>query len=364
MELLKKYIFIPFTFLVISAGAQNQFTENAQLHLRGKYGFIIPHRSFMSHLLQGPTFAFELDYEKQTTGRKSWHKAYRYPFVGVTAFYYDYGNPDVLGQSMGILPYLNFHLVRKKTFGVNFRVGMGLSYTTEKFHSKNNYKNIAIGSHYNATIDFMLSVRKSWNRYTLTGGIEFMHHSNGATFLPNLGINAPTLNIGIGYQLSKEENTLSEPKIQKEISKKWNYQFLGIASVKQEYPIGTPHFGVAALGISGIRMFTLKSGLMLRLDAMYNNTHQRNITNHEKGNFSQIWQGGFSGNYYLSLERLKFLFGMGVYFKNTLNPDGFIYSRVGLQYQWPSGWVANLCIKSHYARADYAEFGIGYTILR
>lgn len=318
----------------------------------------------MSHLLQGPSIAFELDYEKQTTGKKSWHEAYRFPFIGVTAFYYDYGNPQVLGQSLGLLPYMNFHLIRKKTFGINFRVGMGLSYTTKKFDTKNNYKNIALGSHYNATIDFLLGMRKSWGRYTLTAGIEFMHHSNGATFLPNLGINTPTVNLGLGYRLSEEEHIKTEPENPVEQNKKWMFQVLGIASVKQEYPIGTPHFGVGAFGLSTIKMFTLKSGLMSRFDWMYNNAHQRNITDNSKSNFSQIWQAGISANYYLSLERLKFLFGVGTYIKNTLNPDGFIYSRLGLQYQWPSGWMANIAIKSHYARADYAEFGIGYTLMR
>lgn len=318
----------------------------------------------MSHLLQGPTLALELDYEKQTAGNKTWHESYNYPYWGVAGFYYDHGNPDVLGQTFGCLPYLNFHLVRRQSFEITLRTGIGLSYSTKKFDIDENHKNLAIGSHFNATIDFMIGVRKTWGRSTVTAGIEFMHHSNGAIYLPNLGINTPTLNLGYGYKLSKDENRHVKPKTPYLSSNKWAYQILGIASVKQEYPLGTAHYGVGSIGLSAIKMFTQKSGLMLRLDWIYNNAHQRNISSFSKSNFSQIWQSGVSANYYLAVDRLKILLGMGVYLKNSLNPDGYIYSRAGFQYQWSNGWVANLAIKSHYARADYVEFGIGYTLLR
>ena len=38
-----------------------------------------------------------------------------------------------------------------------------------------------------------------------------------------------------------------------------------------------------------------------------------------------------------------------------------MYHRVGLRYVFANGININLVLKSHWARADYVEYGIGYT---
>jgi hypothetical protein len=53
--------------------------------------------------------------------------------------------------------------------------------------------------------------------------------------------------------------------------------------------------------------------------------------------------------------------GMGAYVKDRYQPDGPLYHRIGMRYQFSNGITANLVLKSHWAKADYVEWGIGYT---
>jgi hypothetical protein len=58
---------------------------------------------------------------------------------------------------------------------------------------------------------------------------------------------------------------------------------------------------------------------------------------------------------------MNFILGMGVYLRDVYNPDGRLYHRIGMRYHATKHWSANLVLKSHWAKADYVEYGIGYT---
>ena len=55
---------------------------------------------------------------------------------------------------------------------------------------------------------------------------------------------------------------------------------------------------------------------------------------------------------------------MGIYLKDKYQPEDFLYHRVGMRYVFENGININLVLKSHWARADYTEFGIGYSFKR
>jgi hypothetical protein len=52
---------------------------------------------------------------------------------------------------------------------------------------------------------------------------------------------------------------------------------------------------------------------------------------------------------------------MGYYLRDKYKPEDFLYHRVGFRYYLKNGITVNCVLKSHWAKADYAEFGIGYT---
>jgi hypothetical protein len=74
-----------------------------------------------------------------------------------------------------------------------------------------------------------------------------------------------------------------------------------------------------------------------------------------------ILQIGAYIGYLLPLDRLHFVLGMGMYIKDKYQPEDFMYHRVGMRYYFPNGLNAQVVLKSHWARADYVEWGLGYT---
>jgi hypothetical protein len=74
-----------------------------------------------------------------------------------------------------------------------------------------------------------------------------------------------------------------------------------------------------------------------------------------------IFQMGVYAAYVLPLDHMQIVLGMGAYVKDRYQPDGPLYHRIGMRYQFDNGVTANLVLKSHWAKADYIEYGIGYT---
>ena len=52
---------------------------------------------------------------------------------------------------------------------------------------------------------------------------------------------------------------------------------------------------------------------------------------------------------------------MGAYFKDKYQPESTFYHRIGMRYYFKGGWHANLVLRSNFAKADFVEYGIGYT---
>ena len=51
---------------------------------------------------------------------------------------------------------------------------------------------------------------------------------------------------------------------------------------------------------------------------------------------------------------------MVLYLRDRYRPNGPLYHRIGFRYQLKNGLYGNVTLKSHWAKADYMELGIGY----
>jgi hypothetical protein len=64
------------------------------------------------------------------------------------------------------------------------------------------------------------------------------------------------------------------------------------------------------------------------------------------------------------MNHIHFVFGMGAYVRDWYKPNGPIYHRIGVRYQWFNGLFGHMAIKSHWAKADYLELGLGFVFNR
>ena len=136
----------------------------------------------------------------QTAGRQYWNQAMRYPQVGVLVSVTDLGNPSVLGQEFSLVPNLAYRFARFGKFNLMGFVGIGFALFNKPYDRIENPENKLIGSRLtNKTILGVMLEYQLHRVFDLTGGIEYLHYSNGHNQLPNVGINIPAIHLGIRY---------------------------------------------------------------------------------------------------------------------------------------------------------------------
>ncbi|PLW98787.1 MAG: hypothetical protein C0591_03660 [Marinilabiliales bacterium] len=121
----------------------------------------------------------------------SWSVFYNYPSVGISVTYSNFGKNDVFGNAYSVIPFIAISTSKKQAGNFYFKIGLGASYFTKFYNEDSNPYNLAIGS----TFTWAFESTLHYNIYVtpvtaLSIGGGFIHHSNGHTQLPNLGLNS------------------------------------------------------------------------------------------------------------------------------------------------------------------------------
>jgi len=71
--------------------------------------------------------------------------------------------------------------------------------------------------------------------------------------------------------------------------------------------------------------------------------------------------GVFTG-YQLRLNKLAVLGQVGYYVYSPYDELGNIYQRIGVRYDMLSRWYIQAALRTHFAKAEAIEFGLGFKI--
>jgi hypothetical protein len=330
------------------------------------YGFVISHHKSMQHLTAGHFPAFEINIGKQTNGEKQWQETYKNPIMGITFWYANLANPNVLGSAYALYPYLNFHLYQSNFFSLNYRFGTGVGYLTKKFDRLDNYKNIAIGSHVNVTINMFYEFKwLLFSKIYASGGIGLTHFSNGALKMPNLGINIPTINLGLAYRFNSSE------KIRKILdtnsyNKKHQIEIQTFLSggMKEISLAGNNKYGAFSLSTCFLKPLSIKRKIGIGLDFFWDFSNFRYLEQNgfEVKHSYEVIKPGIHIGHQLEFSKLSFVTQIGFYLYAKDNGDGPTYFRIALRYKLTNKLLLNLALKTHLAKADFIEWGIGYVL--
>lgn len=140
--------------------------------------------------------------KKNLFPEKEWESILNFPTTGLSVYYTNYGNKDLLGHSVSILPFIKLNLTKKQNF--YFKGALGVSYFDTRFDVFNNPSNSAISTKITWAFQTFLYynlLAKSNN--DLQVGIGYMHHSNGHAQLPNEGLNSALLSISTKIDVKK-----------------------------------------------------------------------------------------------------------------------------------------------------------------
>ncbi|MFN8153357.1 MAG: acyloxyacyl hydrolase [Bacteroidia bacterium] len=325
-------------------------------------GFMMAHRPSVVYLQEGHAFAAEFFVYRTIGPTQEWGHLYNFPMAGLAYRVIDFGNKDKIGLAHCLYPHLLFPLMHHHRLSLLARLGAGIGYVQKPFDVTSNYKNLTIGSHFNAAVLFGLQTRFFTSRRSqLTLGIDFFHLSNGATRVPNLGINMPSVNLGFVYfggssihghrVLPEKKPRQHEPGL---------YYAIGF---NEKYPPGGPTYCIQV--VNGFYQTTIgRKGLLgAGFDYIYDTSIPPALSEEGKsGNyFADASRAGLYGSAGLRLSKTDLLFQTGIYLHNNDKSDGDLYSRLGIRYHLNHHLFAGVHLKAHYGKADYAEWAIGYT---
>jgi len=196
----------------------------------------------------------------------------------------------------------------------------------------------------------------------LSCGIGITHFSNGAVKMPNRGINIPSINLGLNYYLHEKQFLKPETAIQNK--SKNEFKIIGNWGIKEIYQSFGNKYMAYSLSGNCFRNFSTKRKLGIGLDIFYDTSNKKRLE--EEGtiisNDFEIIKPGINIGHEWEISKLTIVFQIGSYLYTKDKNDGYIYDRLALQYDLKEHLFINVSLKTHFAKADFVEWGIGYKL--
>ena len=382
----------------------SQITDNYKIKVQYIHGNVLKHTKHLENLVKGPVTGAEVALEWVTMGEKEWHWFYNFPDVGLALNVLNLGNPDTLGYSIALYPYLNIPIVRTDYFILNVKPGAGISYVTKTF---GNFKqqvldgtlpywrsNAAIGSHLNVFFSAGVNVEiPIVSSIRITADYTWNHISNGSIAQPNSGINMLNAYVGLKYFPNCDKCGIRGTGEVSDIEKNVSVEMTVSGGVKQLYYRDNKNFPIASLALGVYKPVSNFYRMGLGVDAFYDGAFTTGSsfkrTYIETDEFKNKVRIGVSWQNELMIGRLIAGIHAGLYLYNpikNLEPiddktnklidpmpqkalvypydiekeDGWFYTRISGKYLITNHIYAAIGLKTHLQKAEFIEWGLGY----
>ncbi|MBC8753282.1 acyloxyacyl hydrolase [Kordia sp. YSTF-M3] len=361
---MKKIVFLLF-FCVTIAFAQEKSQKAASIEVNYFGGSIVRHNNDILHLITGHPEGFIISYNEKTFGYDDWSEFYNYPDYGVSFSYQNLKN-EYLGENVAVYGHYNFYFLKRNLM---FRIGQGLAYTSNPYDKKDNFRNIAFGSRFMSSTYLMLNYKKEnlFDRFGVQAGLSFVHYSNANVKAPNTSINTLAVNVGVNYNL--DDTSLIEftknDSIQK-FSEPIKFNFVLRAGINESDAIGSGQYGFTILSAYADKRLGRRSAIQLGTEVFFSNfldewIRYRSIAfpnGAVKGDEDFKRVGIFVGHE-LFISRFSIITQLGYYAYYPVDFEGRTYIRAGMKRYFGKKWYAVMTLKSHGAKAEATEFGVG-----
>ncbi len=355
--------------LTLSAQARKGLLFEQGLH----FGTVVKHSPNFIPEITHPTFGLDLHFNQQTYGKKSYQKHHRYLQCGYLFKYINFSNRAIFGSAISFNPTYSFIFLRKEKFHMSFRLGSGLAYFNKPFHITKNASNNVIGSNLNAMVAFSLGATWKFSDYfSLIGGSNFTHYSNGGTTQPNLGINVASFSLGIQYSPNPVQETDYSFELKPQpLSKKIGFDMLFAVAFHESgvpngplYPTYIHSFLVSKL-LNPVNRFHLGVELEYSTSTLQfmNHTGQFEDIRQRRKNATRL---ALVASDEILLGNASLYFSVGTYLSRSFLQPWFLYAKLGTRYYIPLGEKKTkrlhlgIYMKAHQFTAEYYAFGLGF----
>jgi len=324
-------------------------------------GFLIGHRNDIKNM-EAHVQGVELQL-KSKTPENYWSTFYSKPQLGLKIFYMDLGL-DISGNVFSVIPHAEFCWKSYKNGQLDFGVGTGVGYLTEKFDAKENPRNQAIGSNINAALQVSINLNHHLtDQWIFTAGATITHFSNGSFRTPNLGVNMPTATMGLHYNFGERNHEFLDRD-----SMVWHPYQVSVAYAFKEQNLARPQpFHLFNANLTYLKPKNYTRDFRFGADVFLDKTHvyykDPNAPRTGLSPFEMTEIGVFAGYQWL-ITRISLIGDIGVYLYKPSDAKFQTYQRMGLLYHVTDDMFIKSTLKIHFGTADFFDFGIGYKIDR
>lgn len=327
------------------------------------YGFILPHHRYFYYLMENHPYTIDIHFTKKLSGNKEWHQLFRYPSFGYGFHFADLGNKEYLGKSFAGYGTIDIPIVQSKTFSFNYSISAGFSFLSKYFDIDDHYYSLPIGSNGNVFFRLTTGIRyKICDHTFLYNHIGITHYSNGAYAMPNSGINVVTASAGFSHAFG---NSTSYKYDLPDHKKSNRFEFILSTGIKEISPPTGEKFMISSLVINAKRQFWRKRSFGIGLDNFYDpSINVRLERDSTETDFFSACQTGLHISHDLCFGNTSITMQMGYYIRTIYKTNGMVYSRYGIQHILKNRYILSIALKTHFFKADFIEWGMGYLISR
>ncbi|WP_458627718.1 acyloxyacyl hydrolase [Winogradskyella sp. PC D3.3] len=327
-------------------------------------GNIALHNNSILHLIKGHPEGVLFSWNKRTFGNEAWEHRFNYPDYGASLIFQDLKN-EKLGNNIGLYAHYNFYFFKRN---VMLRIGQGLAYTSNPYDKIENPKNVAFGSDILSSTYVMINYKKDrlFNRLGIQTGLSLIHYSNANVKAPNTSVNTIAFNLGVTYQLDEEDPEFVETVDEEKFTEKLRYNFALRSGINESDVIGSGQFPFYVLSAYADKRLSHVSAIQFGADVFFSNflkelIYYQSVSFPEEdvsGDEDYKRVGLFAGHE-LFINRMSVETQLGYYVYYPFDFEGRMYLRIGLKRYFGDHFFGAITLKSHGAKAEAVEFGIG-----
>jgi len=344
--------------------SQEEKHTNTYFDLNYFGGNIALHNNDILHLITGHPEGFIFSWNKKTFGHEAWEQRFNYPDYGASFIFQNLRN-NVLGKNYGLYAHYNFYFFKRN---VMLRIGQGLAYNTNPYDKEDNFKNIAFGSHFLSSTYLMLNYKKErlFNRIGLQSGLSLIHYSNANVKAPNTSVNTIAFNLGLTYNLDEENQDYIDDLEDEKFTESIKYNIAFRTGINQSDVIGSGQFPFYILSAYADKRLSHVSAIQLGAEVFFSNflkelIYYQSVSFPEEnvsGDEDYKRVGIFAGHE-LFINKMSIETQLGYYVYYPFDFEGRTYIRIGLKRYFGKKFFAAMTLKSHGAKAEAVEFGVG-----
>jgi len=351
-----------FLLTCLQASPQNRDTLNYySIGINAHYGFIIPHSSAIEPVSHTNPAAIEINFNKLNLAYESWRIFNCFNSNGVQLTYFNFQNPDILGNAFLLTAFTEPILCYRDRFIFSLKAGAGFSYHTKIF----DFHTDTLNKFFSTRLSFPLYIVAMF-KYRLTNGLyltasgSYNHISNGATRVPNYGMNFPTFLMGLEYYNRElpQLNHLGYKVIKDFIPERY---FSGqiLTGYKDVYGKLYYAYGLSLRYSWHLRYhYALNAGAEIILDQGIRRKIEIENKSVDYKRFAVT-----AGQDFI-FGRISFTQYFGIYLYSPYKAKDMIYQKYELKYQIFKPLSAGFFLKAHTSDAELCGFCLNYVFLR